>query len=88
MPRFAKARFTKTTAIFLIKSSVLFERDTLQNVHTHTADYVRLLIKKFTKSLINSDNLSENTFCVLKMEMYNEVIIKLRYTRCFIFVKK
>lgn len=78
MPRLAKlcegAIYQAAAAI--IKSSVLFERDALQNIHVHTADYVRLLIKKFTKSLTNSNNL-QDAFCILKIEVCNE-----KCTRC------
>lgn len=69
-------------AAAIIKSSVLFERDALQNIHARTADYVRLLIKKFTNSLTNSDNL-QDTFCVLKIEICNE-----ECTRCNFYRKK
>lgn len=55
-------------ATTIIKNFVLFERVMLQNIHERMVDYIMLLIKKFTKRLINSDYL-QDTFCVLKIEV-------------------
>jgi len=65
-------------ATAIIKSSVLFEYDALQTFTR--ADYVRLLIKKFTKSLINFDNL-QSAFCFLKIEIVTKRVLGIIFVK-------